>query len=47
MPNKVTGGTGPVPPKPPKQNSRAEPSPEEQARRQEDKVLRVRVNYDR
>lgn len=47
MPTKPNGVAGSVSPKPTKRKRRAEPSPEELARRQEEKVFQARVKYDR
>lgn len=47
MPTKVNGVAGSVSPKPTKLKRRAEPSLEELARRQEEKVFQARVKYDR
>ena len=47
MPTKANGGAGSDSPKPTKRKFRTEPSPEEVARRQEEKVFQARVKYDR
>jgi hypothetical protein len=47
MPKKVTGGAGSVSLKPTKRKFRSEPSPEELARRHEDRVFEIRDKFRR